>query len=209
MLTVRTFPATFLDQMKAACESSAIFGLFFWSWLIVGVFLLINIFICIIIDAYIAAKNQIDVKMGMHEEVAIIFNDWWKSFRCVFVYMFVCACVNMSIVLRLVVYLHAEADMRVGMQAGRQIEACTSYFLIHCDCCRLPSSHYMSDAALLNIMKEKQMGLPSTYQLREVSTCVFACVVRWPIGAASPIVMRRRVGIAKRSGRRCEMTGAL
>jgi len=45
----------------------------------------------------------------------------------------------------------------------------------------------MSDAALLKILKEKQMGLPSTYQLREVSICVFACVVRRPTGAARRI----------------------
>jgi hypothetical protein len=54
--------------------------------------LLINIFICIIIDAYITAKNQIDSKMGMHEELAIMFNDWWSSFRCAFVCVCVCVC---------------------------------------------------------------------------------------------------------------------
>jgi len=90
VLTMRTFPAVFLDQMKAACENSVIFGVFFWSWLIVGYFLLINVFICIIIDAYIIAKEQNDSKMGVHEEMAIIFNDWWKSFRCVCVCVCVC-----------------------------------------------------------------------------------------------------------------------
>ena len=191
VLTMRTFPAMFLDQMKAACESSAIFGVFFWSWLIVGFFLLINIFICIIIDAYITAKNQIDSKMGMHEELAIMFNDWWSSFRCAFVCVCVCVCVCIRALycawLCICMRTLQDADRRVGRQAGRQIEACTSYCLIHCECCRMPSSQYMSDAALLKILKEKQMGLPSTYQLREVSICVFACVVRRPIGAARRI----------------------
>jgi len=71
----------FWQQMTHACANSLFFHLFIWSWIIVGFFLLINIFLAIVIDAYIAVKEEDTSKLGMHEELGYMFNDWWKSHR--------------------------------------------------------------------------------------------------------------------------------
>ena len=76
--------------MQEACQNELFFYLFIWSWIIVGFFLLINIFIAIVIDSYVNVKEQNDSKVGMHEELSIMFTDWWKSIR----YVCVCLCVH-------------------------------------------------------------------------------------------------------------------
>ena len=79
--TMRAHPGVFYAQMVEACQNEFFVLMFIWSWIIVGFFLLINIFIAIVIDSYINVKEQNNSKVGMHEELSIMFTDWWKSVR--------------------------------------------------------------------------------------------------------------------------------
>jgi len=71
----------FWDQMIHASSNALFFHFYIWSWIIVGFFLLINIFLAIVIDAYMAAKEAESSKLGMHVELGLMWNDWWKSMR--------------------------------------------------------------------------------------------------------------------------------
>ncbi len=46
----------FFDQMKHAADDIP-FQIFVWGWIVIGFFLLINIFISIIIDSYVSCKE--------------------------------------------------------------------------------------------------------------------------------------------------------
>ena len=70
----------FWDQMSHAA-SYDLFQFYIWGWVILGFFLLINIFMAIIIDSYIAMKEENDSKVGMHEEVMMMLSDYWKGLR--------------------------------------------------------------------------------------------------------------------------------
>ena len=72
--------AVFWDQMEHACNEFY-FNMFVWSWIIVGFFLLVNIFIAIVIDSYVNVKEQNESKVGMHEEISAMLVDWWKTVR--------------------------------------------------------------------------------------------------------------------------------
>jgi hypothetical protein len=67
----------FWEQMEHACDYT-FFSLFIWSWIIVGFFLLINIFIAIVIDSYINVKEENTSRTGMHEELSMMMTDWYS-----------------------------------------------------------------------------------------------------------------------------------
>jgi hypothetical protein len=73
-------PGAFWEQMKHA-SGEGLFEFFVWGWVIVGFFLLINIFLAIIIDSYIKMKEENDSKITMAEEIKLVFMDWYKSIR--------------------------------------------------------------------------------------------------------------------------------
>ena len=70
----------FYGQMEHA-STFVCFQIYIWSWLVVGFFLLINIFIAIVIDAYVAVKEENTSKLGMHEELTMMFHDWYNSMK--------------------------------------------------------------------------------------------------------------------------------
>ena len=76
---VLVFDSTaFYEQMLHACNEEAML-IYIWSWIFVGFFLLLNIFLAIVIDAYIAAKTNLVSKLGMHEEVGSMLVDFYNS----------------------------------------------------------------------------------------------------------------------------------
>lgn len=49
-------PGVFYEQMQQAAHPVT-FQIFVWGWIVIGFFLLVNIFISIIIDSYVTCKE--------------------------------------------------------------------------------------------------------------------------------------------------------
>jgi hypothetical protein len=79
-------PGVFYGQMQQAADDFT-FQVFLWGWNVVGFFLLINIFISIIIDAYVTCKevcttwNALSVERH-NAELMLSFLSWSTTTIC-------------------------------------------------------------------------------------------------------------------------------